>query len=184
MALVTLTVHGSSVDLSGHSGAYAVNMSALLSELGCILHVVLYSIDLYVKYLVHMYHTSRVHLMFIVCSICIMIIISASEYFTRPSRSRDQLIVYGNQAMVALFGGKDSDSLMQILRHKTLVKKTYVGSTFVRPERLPTTEDSTLFHSLWTYHLPIVFPIHLAFTKDNREVPSHEASVCRRHSAL
>ena len=76
---------------------------------------------------------------------------AAADSFTSASQSATCLEQHGNKAMVALFGGKESESLAA-LRHRLLITKTSSATTAVTPERLPPTESSTKHHSLRVYH--------------------------------
>ena len=58
--------------------------------------------------------------------------------------------------MAVVFGLKGTESLSS-LHHNTLTKKIASSTSFVKPERLPSTESSTRFHSLRVYYQLMVW---------------------------
>ncbi|KAG1678682.1 hypothetical protein GQR58_013306 [Nymphon striatum] len=71
--------------------------------------------------------------------------------FTKPGQTADTIEQHGNQSMVLLFSGKQTDYLAS-LRHSVFKKKVVSASSFVAPARLPPTASATKFHSLRAYY--------------------------------
>ena len=65
--------------------------------------------------------------------------------------SVDDIVKYGEIAMVILFGGNSPEKL-DSLRLSIFYQKVAGSVTFVKPENLPPTSAATRYHSLRTYH--------------------------------
>ncbi|MEW8547735.1 MAG: hypothetical protein AB2693_29860 [Candidatus Thiodiazotropha sp.] len=65
--------------------------------------------------------------------------------------SVDEIIKYGERAMVILFGGKPEEKL-DSLRLSIFYQKVAGSVKFIKPENLPPTSAATRYHSLRTYH--------------------------------
>ena len=76
---------------------------------------------------------------------------SCALAFTKPGQTADTIEQHGNQSMVLLFSGKQTDFLAS-LRHSVFKKKVVSASSFVAPARLPPTASATKFHSLRAYY--------------------------------
>ena len=76
---------------------------------------------------------------------------SCALAFTKPGQTADTIEQHGNQPMVLLFTGKQTDFLAS-LRHSVFKKKVVSASSFVAPARLPPTASATKFHSLRAYY--------------------------------
>ena len=76
---------------------------------------------------------------------------SCALAFTKPNQTADTIGEYGNQSMVLLSGGKQTD-LLASLQHSVLKRKVVSASPFVWPARLPPTASATKFYSLCSYH--------------------------------
>ncbi|KAG1682454.1 Organic cation transporter protein [Nymphon striatum] len=76
---------------------------------------------------------------------------SCAFAFTKPGQTADTIEQHGNQSMVLLFSGKQTDYLAS-LRHSVFKKKVVSASSFVAPARLPPTASATKFHSLRAYY--------------------------------
>lgn len=75
---------------------------------------------------------------------------TCADVFVSKNKTRKVIERNGNNAMVALFGGKQPLSLNS-LRTQTLKKKVISAKSFVSPERLPPTESCSKYHSLRVY---------------------------------
>ncbi|KAG1714479.1 hypothetical protein GQR58_001251 [Nymphon striatum] len=71
--------------------------------------------------------------------------------FTKPGQTVDTIEQHGNQSMVLLFSGKQTDYLAS-LRHSVFKKKVVSASSFVAPARLPPAASATKLHSLRAYY--------------------------------
>jgi len=78
-------------------------------------------------------------------------LIDAADAFTSQTSTVEEIRKHGSEAMVALNGGKRAEDLSS-LRNRLLQKKATVGNTFIAPEKLPPTSDSTYYHSLRSYY--------------------------------
>ena len=76
---------------------------------------------------------------------------SCALAFTKPGQTADTIEQHGNQSMVLLFSGKQTDFLAY-LRHSVFKKKVVSASSFVAPARIPPTASATKFHSLRAYY--------------------------------
>ena len=76
---------------------------------------------------------------------------SCALAFSKPGQTVDTIEELGNQSMLLLFGGKQTDSLRS-LRHSVLKKKVVSASSFVTSARLPPTSSATKYHSLRSYY--------------------------------
>ena len=76
---------------------------------------------------------------------------SCALAFTKPGQTADTIEQHGNQSMVLLFSGKQTDFLAS-LRHSVFKNKVVSASSFVAPARLPPTASATKCHSLRAYY--------------------------------
>ena len=75
----------------------------------------------------------------------------ATVFSTGEGVSVEDVIKYGEIAMVILFGGEAKEKLDK-LRLDIFYQKVASSVTFVKPEHLPPTSAATRYHSLRTYH--------------------------------
>ena len=75
---------------------------------------------------------------------------ACSNVFCSPKTNKDTIETTGCKAMVSLFNGTPSQSLVS-LRYSFLSKKVATAKTFVKSERLPPTPSATKHHSLRSY---------------------------------
>ena len=79
-----------------------------------------------------------------------------AKVFSSESKHHSEIERAGHNAMVALFRGTPEESLNE-LRHRILLQKVTSAKSFVVPERLPTTESATRFHSYRSYYQIMVW---------------------------
>ena len=71
---------------------------------------------------------------------------SLSKTFSSQYATYDEVKKAGERAASILYGG-NKDEKINVLRKKLLGKKVAKAKTFVKPEKLPPTEDSLFYHS-------------------------------------
>lgn len=75
---------------------------------------------------------------------------SSAQIFCSPRNNSAVIEEGGRKAMIALFNGKQTDTLESI-RYSFLSRKVATAKSFVTPERLPPTVSATNLHSQRTY---------------------------------
>ena len=73
-----------------------------------------------------------------------------SKIFTTLNRSHNEIKEAGLRATLSLYGARKGE-IMANLRARTMSEKVLNSTTFVKPERLPPTEDALKYHSLRCY---------------------------------
>jgi len=76
---------------------------------------------------------------------------SWANAFTIPNQTTLLIEDLGCQVMSFLFGGKHSDSL-ETMRYNIFLKTVVSSSSFITPERLPSTESATKLHCRRVYY--------------------------------
>ena len=76
---------------------------------------------------------------------------SCAIAFTIPNQTTEVIDNLGRQVMAVLFGCKGTDSLAT-MRYNTFSKTVVSASSFVTPERLPSTESATKLHCRRAYY--------------------------------
>ena len=81
---------------------------------------------------------------------------SCAIAFTIQNQTTEVIDNLRCHVMAVLFGGKGTDSLATI-RYNTFSKKVVSASSFVTPERLPTTKSATILHCRRAYYQVMVW---------------------------
>ena len=79
-----------------------------------------------------------------------------AKVFSSESKHYSEIERAGNNSMVALFRGTPEESSNE-LRHRILLQKVTSAKSFVVPERLPSIESATRFHSYRSYYQIMVW---------------------------